>query len=242
MCAMRRTRLSDRAHARLAIAELRARVPELRGRALRPFVRFREMRFPSFPAAIHDGIATSDDYFRYATLGLAVQRLEDEGVPGAMAEVGVWRGQTSVFLHRLAPSRKLYLLDTFRGFPEADLPPGQEDRRSRDTSAAAVRARVGPSPLVALRPRYVPDTLADLEYERFAFVLLYLDLYDPTRASLEFFYPRLEPHGYLVMHDYNNSESNWACKRAFDDFLTDRPEAIIELGDVWGSALIRRLG
>ena len=44
------------------------------------------------------------------------------------------------------------------------------------------------------------------------------------------------------MHDYNNSESDWACKRAFDDFLRDRPERLVELGDVWGSALIRRVG
>ena len=223
------------------VDELRARVPEIRGRALRRLVRFREMRFPTFPAEIHEQIATSDDYFRYATLGLAIQRLEDENVPGAMAEVGVWRGQTSVFLHRMAPQRRLYLLDTFAGFPQADLPPGHVDRRFRDTSEQAVHARVGGSPLVELRPGYVPDTLAGLEDERFAFVLLDLDLYDPTRASLEFFYPRIEPGGYLVMHDYNNSESDWACKRAFDDFLADKPEAIVELGDVWGSALIRRL-
>ena len=42
------------------------------------------------------------------------------------------------------------------------------------------------------------------------------------------------------MHDYNNSESDWACKRAFDAFLEGRRERIVELGDVWGSALIRK--
>lgn len=233
---MWRMRLPDR-----PVDELRARIPDIRGRALRPLVRFREMRFPTFPAEIHERIARSDDYFRYATLGLAIQRIHDEGIGGALAEVGVWRGQTSAFLHALAPDRRLYLFDTFSGFPEADLPPGQDDRRFRDTSVAAVRARVGPSPLVELRPGYVPDTLAGLEEERFAFVLVDLDLYDPSKASLEFFYPRLEPGGYLVMHDYNNAESDWACKRAFDDFLHDRPEAVVELGDVWGTALIRRL-
>jgi hypothetical protein len=44
------------------------------------------------------------------------------------------------------------------------------------------------------------------------------------------------------MHDYNNPESQWACKRAFDEFLADKPERLVELGDVWGSALIRRAG
>jgi Macrocin-O-methyltransferase (TylF) len=173
------------------LEEVRARIPAVRGRILRPLVRFREMRFPTFSAEIHESIAHSDDYFRYATLGLAATRVLDEEVPGAFAEV---------------------------------------------------RRRVGSSPNVVLRPGYVPDTLAGLEDERFAFVLLDLDLLEPTRASLEFFYPRLSPGGYLVMHDYNNPESDWACKRALDDFLEDRPERLVELGDMWGSALIRRVG
>lgn len=214
----------------------------MRGRLLRPLVRFREMRFPTFDSAIHESIAVSDDYFRYATLGLALQRILDERIEGALAEVGVWRGETSAFIHRLVPQRRLYLFDTFAGFPQEDLPPGAEDLRFRDTSAAAVRGRVGASPNVVLMPGHVPDTLQEVAEERFAFVLLDLDLLDPTRASLEFFYPRLSPGGYLIVHDYNNDESQWACKRAFDAFLADKPERLVELGDVWGTALIRRAG
>lgn len=219
---------------------IRARIPAVRGRLLRPLVRFREMRFPTFSAEIHESIAPSDDYFRYATLGLALQRVVDEGIVGAVAEVGVWRGETSAFLHRLVPERRLYMFDTFSGFPTKDLPAGGVDDRFRDTSVEAVRDRVGRSPNVVLKPGYVPDTLIDVAGETFAFVLLDLDLFEPTRASLDFFYPRLSPGGYLIVHDYNNDESDWACKRAFDAFLVDKPERLIELGDLWGSALIRR--
>jgi O-methyltransferase len=224
------------------VAEIRARIPATRGKLLRPLVRFREMRFPSFDPSIHESIASSDDYFRYVTLGLAVQRVLDEAIPGALAEVGVWRGETSSVLHRLAPHRRLFLFDTFAGFPDRDLPPGHKDLRFRDTSAAGVRHRVGPSAQVVLKPGYVPDVLGEVAGERFAFVLLDLDLFDPTRASLEFFYPRLSRGGYLIVHDYNNEESEWACKRALDSFLADKPERLVELGDVWGSALIRRIG
>jgi O-methyltransferase len=222
-------------------SHLRARVPAVRGRLLRPLVRFREMRFPTFSPEIHESIATSDDYFRYATLGLALDRLRTEEIAGALAEVGVWRGETSAFLHRVAPERRLYLFDTFTGFNAQDLPAGSADMRFRDTSAEAVRRRVGPSENVILVRGHVPGTLERAAGERFAMVLLDLDLYEPTRASLEFFYPLLEPGAYLVMHDYNNSESEWACKRAFDAFLEGRPERIVELGDVWGSALIRKV-
>jgi O-methyltransferase len=200
------------------------------------------MRFPTFPPDVHDSIRDANDYFRYATLGLAVQRVLDENIPGALAEVGVWRGETSAFLHRVAPSRRLYLFDTFTGFPSQDLPSGATDTRFRNTSERAVRERVGPSSDVILRKGYVPDTLAGLEDEVFAFVLLDLDLAAPTRASLEFFYPRLSPGGYLIAHDYNSPESDWACKRVLDEFLEGRPERVVELGDIWGSAVVRRAG
>jgi O-methyltransferase len=236
----RTTSLRDRAEA--LDAEVRARIPGIRGKLLRPLVRFREMHFPTFDAGIHDSIATSDDYFRYATLGLALQRVLDEDIAGALAEVGVWRGETSAFLHRLAPERRLYLFDTFEGFPDEDLPAGAVDRRFRDTSVDAVRRRVGPSPNVTLTPGHVPDTLETVSDEQFAFVLLDMDLFEPTRVSLEFFYPRMPAGAYLIVHDYNNPESEWACKRAFDEFLADKPERLVELGDVWGSALIRRAG
>lgn len=222
--------------------EVRARIPGARGRLLRPLVRYREMRFPTFDAGVHRAITVSDDYFRYTTLGLALQRVLDEAIPGAIAEVGVWRGETSSFLHRVAPERPLHLFDTFEGFPDRDLAPGHTDDRFRDTSVAAVAQRVGPSPNVSLHPGYVPDSLQEVAGESFALVLLDLDLLEPTRASLEFFYPRLSPGGYLIMHDYNNPESEWACKRAFDAFLADKPEQLTEWGDVWGSASIRRAG
>lgn len=222
--------------------EVRARIPEVRGKLLRPLVRFREMQFPTFEHSVHETIAISDDYFRYATLGLALQRVLDERIPGALAEVGVWRGVTSAFLHRVAPERRLYLFDTFAGFPASDLPAGVQDRRFRDTSVAAVRRRVGVSPNVIIKPGHVPDVLREVSEERFALALLDLDLFDPTRASLEFFYSRLSAGGYLIVHDYNNDESGWACKRAFDVFLADKPERLVELGDMWGSALIRRAG
>jgi O-methyltransferase len=231
---------SLRSRAQPIADEVRARIPDARGKLLRPLVRFREMRFPTFAAAIHESIACSDDYFRYATLGLALQRVLNEEIPGALAEVGVWRGQTSVFLHALAPDRRLYLFDTFSGFQERDLPPGRVDLRFRDANLDAVRRRVGSSPNVLLRPGNVPEVLQDVVAERFAFVLLDLDLFDPTRSSLEFFYPRMSPGGYLIVHDYNNEESGWACKRALDGFLVGKPERLVELGDVWGSALIRR--
>ena len=199
------------------------------------------MRHPTFGEEHHRAAFGESDYFRYATMGLAVQRVVSDDVGGALAEVGVWRGEVSRFLHRLAPERPIYLFDTFEGFPLPDLEPDRPvDTRFRDTSVDAVARRVGGDANVRIRPGRVPETFAGLEEERFAFVLLDLDLYGPTLASLKFFYPRLSPAGYLVVHDYNNPESNWGCKRALDAFTAEIPERPIELADVWGSVMLRR--
>jgi len=199
------------------------------------------MEFPPFGAGIQRAALSTGDYARYASLALAIRRLEEEGIAGAFAEVGVYRGATSRFLSRCAPGRTLHLFDTFEGFPLADREPENPgDSRFRDTSEEQVRRVLGTAGNVVIHRGRFPETTAGLEGERFAFVLLDLDLYSPTLAGLEFFYPRLTRGGYLFVHDFNTPESNRACQRAVTEFMADRPEKIVELPDVWGSVVMRK--
>jgi O-methyltransferase len=200
------------------------------------------MRYPPFDPAIQASIEKYDDYARLATLSAALSRLDHEGVNGAMAEVGVWRGDTSVLLNRLAPQRELHLFDTFTGFDSRDLSgaDSSDAMRFRDTSADFVRKRLPKDAHVSLYTGRVPATLDGVSNERFAFVLLDLDLYLPTVAALEFFYPRVAPGGFLFLHDYNSPESDWACKRAMDGFIADKPERLVDVCDIFGSVLFRK--
>jgi O-methyltransferase len=195
------------------------------------------MRFPTFGDAATALVNNDADYFRAATMALALRRVETEGVPGGIAEVGVWRGDRSVLLHTVLPERPLHLFDTFEGFPDV---PASQDGRFQDTSIDFVRDRLPADADVQLYPGRVPETLAALGDTRFAFVLLDLDRYDATRASLEFFYERLAPGAFVFVHDYNSPESDCGCHRALDEFLADKPEQIVEIADEWGSALFRR--
>lgn len=206
----------------------------------RRWARQRCMQAPPFDAAAHEAILDYRDYHRYATIAMALSRIESEGIPGALAEAGVYQGYASRFIHRLAPHRRYYLFDTFAGFHEDDLDPGVEDLRFRDTSVEGVLRTIGDTTNVEPRPGRVPETFAGLEAQRFAFVLLDMDLHRPTLSALAFFYPRLSPGAYLMVHDYHNPESNWGCKRAVDEFMVDKPEGVIELADLWGSVVFRR--
>lgn len=199
------------------------------------------MRFPTFDAGIERAAVASLDYVRYASLALAVRTLQRENVGGAFAEVGVYRGDTSRFLQRCAPERRLFLFDTFEGFPVPDREPeNANDSRFQDTSEELVRRALGGSDRVIIRKGRFPETAAGLENERFAFVLLDLDVFAPTQAGLEFFYPRLAPGAYVFVHDYNSPESNAACFRAVEEAMRGKPERVIEIPDVWGSVVFRK--
>jgi O-methyltransferase len=199
------------------------------------------MRFPTFGNEVHEAILLHGDYCRYATIGLALQRVLSDGIPGSLAEVGVYKGNMSKHIRRIIPGRTLYLFDTFQGFPVEGSESHEQDNRFRDTDIETVLNNIGDRTNLVIKKGCVPETLHGLDGETFSFVLLDLDKYHPTLASLEFFYSRLAPGGYLIVHDYNSPESNWGCNRALNDFIIGKPEKILEMADRCGSALFRKM-
>jgi O-methyltransferase len=191
-----------------------------------------QMAFPTYSPALD--LFSSADPVRFGTLALAIERLKTDSIPGAMAEIGVWRGATSKFLHTSAPDRKLYLFDTFQGFSNGDW-------RFKDTSVEAVSKFLGNPTNVEFRVGLFPATAAGLEDERFSFVMFDADAFEPTVSALEFFYPRLHPGGYFFLHDFNNAEYDWAVRRATTNFLRGKPEKIIEIPDRRGTAFFRKV-
>ncbi len=195
---------------------------------------------PYYTAARRRAIVQSGDPVRYGTVDLALERLAKDRVPGSIAECGVYRGELSRFIHERAPERRLFLFDTFRGFDPRDSNAAR-DHRFRDTSRERVLEHLGDARNVVIREGYFPETAAGLEDERFAFVMIDFDKYEPTLAALDFFYPRTSPGGFVFVHDYSSPESDWACSRALDRFLADRPERPVLIPDGWGSALFRKV-
>lgn len=184
-------------------------------------------------------IVTTGDPIRFGTIYLSLEQISKNQIPGSLAECGVYKGRLSKFLHENLPDRRLYLFDTFQGFDSRDSNVGK-DNRFKNTSEESVLNNIGDSKNVVIRKGYFPDTATGLEKERFAFVMIDFDKYDPTYAALEFFYPRMNKDGFIFVHDYSSSESDWACSRALNTFLADKPEKLILLPDAWGTALFRK--
>jgi O-methyltransferase len=162
------------------------------------------------------------------------------GVDGALAELGVWRGQSARVLKGMAPGRMLYLFDTFSGFPADQIPVG-DSRRDRnlfaDTSLEAVKSFVGTDEVVYV-PGIFPDTAKQVPADlRFCFVHIDCDLGAPAQSGLEFFYPRVNKGGLIVMHDYGND--SWpGVAQAVDTFFADKPEGVVLIPDKAGTAVV----
>jgi macrocin-O-methyltransferase TylF-like protien len=192
----------------------------------------------------HGGVKGNDvDLIRMAFLAVNIASLEENEVPGAFAEIGVWRGNSAKVIHQLAPRRRLYLFDTFCGFDHRD---AQVDLASgvmvhfRDTSMDEVRAFLGDSESLHFVPGRFPDTAAAVPPdEQFAFVHLDCDLQQPTKAALDFFYPRMSAGGLIVVHDYGSGR--WpGVTHAVDHFLADKLEGLVRIPDMSGTAVLVR--
>lgn len=175
---------------------------------------------------------------RLAQIRLLAEQLERDGVPGAVAELGVYRGETAAELNRLFPRRPLYLFDTFQGFDPADL--AEEEAAPRrdfsNTSLAEVKKSL-PHPEQALFfvGRF-PGTMP-AELPRFALVCLDFDLFRPTYEALIRFLPRLAPGGFLLLHDYTSTQFPGVA-RAVRLARRQLPLRVLPLCDLHGSALL----
>lgn len=167
----------------------------------------------------------------------------DCGVPGDLAECGVWRGGSVMLmaltlLSRGCDDRTIWLYDTFDGMT----PPGREDVQEMSGRGAAEilgeRERTEDDPFWGVAPRGVVEanlrrtgypahrfrlvegdvlkTLPAEAPERLAVLRLDTDWYVSTRHELEHLYPRLSPGGVLIVDDYGY----WrGARKATDEFF-----------------------
>lgn len=186
------------------------------------------------------------DIPRLWALILNLKQILAHGIEGDFAELGVWKGNTaSVLAHYAAQyGRRVFLFDTFEGFDRKDLV-GQDashnDQMFNDTSIGLVKEVIGENARVCdfIAGRF-PDSIPEpCRQKTFAAVSLDCDLYEPMKAGLDFFYPRLAHGGMLFLHDYGSGHWPGATK-AIDEFCTETGEFAILIPDKSGSAFVRK--
>ncbi len=175
---------------------------------------------------------------RHRFHGLVQQLDATAGVAGDVVECGCFRGLSSYLLcsalRRERPHFNgggYHVFDSFQGLSE----PAAEDRVPADAAdrerleemtkagrfaapAEVIKDVLTDFPGVAYYPGWIPQSFAGLPERRYRFVHVDVDLYEPTRGALEYFYPRLSPGGRIVSDDYN-----WpGCRKAIEEFCASR--------------------
>lgn len=171
---------------------------------------------------------------RFLLLVRELERTLD--LQGLVVECGCFRGLSSFLLCSRLKARDTALdgagyriFDSFQGlsepqpedrFPSADASaPHADDVQSGRFSATLdeVKRALAAFPGVVYFPGWIPDAFPrdDAHYR---FVHIDVDLYQPTSASLEYFWPRLVAGARMVCDDYN-----WpGARRAVDEFCAAR--------------------
>lgn len=152
------------------------------------------------------------DNVRYNTLKLINKEIADLDLKGAVAEVGVFRGNFSASINTCFPDKTLYLFDTFEGFRSEE---AEQERKNdnctekfieifKDTSVDKVLGKMPYVEKIIVKKGLFPESLQGLE-ETFSFVSIDVDFKQSIYDCLDYFYPRLESGGYIFVHDYNSS-------------------------------------
>ena len=185
------------------------------------------------------GLTVTDEecYTVYSSV-LATRHLE-----GAIAEVGVYKGNTAKIICEVKEKKPLFLFDTFSGMPNSKISVKDdwELNTHRDTSLESVQEYLISYSDVLFVPGEFPESVAGSKHRRyiedqvFSFVNIDVDLYQSTLDCLNFFYPRLVSGGRLVSHNYNIKRSPGGntpgVKEAFFEFFDGQEEKIIEIAE-----------
>lgn len=193
------------------------------------------LRDVDFRAAYHRFEPRSTRRMERAWTAMQYARLTAR-LPGDTAECGVFQGLTSFLVCRETAGRGKphHVFDSFEGISK----PGELDGRhwhEGDLAApeAEVRGNLKDFDFVEYHAGWIPARFPDVDGRQFSLVHVDVDLYDPTKASLDFFWPRMVSGGVVLMDDYGYATCPGA-RRAADELAAREGLVILELASGQG--------
>ncbi len=176
------------------------------------------------------------------------------GLIGNVAECGVYRGETAMFLNKYWPDRMLYLCDTFEGFAEKDIVnesnkysafrngPHKCNPFKNETPEQLienVKTRMLYPDKIKIYQGYFPECARDIA-DKFCFVNLDMDLYQPQLEGLRFFWNKMEMGGVILLHDYFHPDLP-GVKSAVADFENELGCSLpkLPIGDQCSIAVVK---
>jgi len=176
----------------------------------------------------------------------------DHSIEGSVAEVGVFQGDFAKEINKAFYDRRLYLFDTFEGFDERDIIIEKDinpfmdfvnDHYHMKKQNSSININIVLNKLLfpencVVKQGYFPNSFdKDIYNEKFVFVSLDPDLYQPIKEGLEIFYPLMQKNGVILVHNYFDI---WlGARKAVDEFIRKYKTIALPIGDYYSIALIK---
>lgn len=169
----------------------------------------------------------------YTMFQIVNSQNKDLILTGNVAECGCWQGQSAhgiaSILKKLNFTNRFIIFDSFQGLSDLGtedqhelikMTPEQEIQQKNSFAASLdlVKNNLREFDFIDYYEGWVPSRFAEVANNKFSFVNIDVDLYQPIKDCLEFFYPRMLKGGCIFLDDYGMSQFPGA-KTSVDEFL-----------------------
>lgn len=154
-------------------------------------------------------------------------------IPGDTAECGVFKGCGSYIILqsniKSTFSRVHHIFDSFEGLSKPSIKDGNYwTENELSVGENFVIRNLAEFSDFKLYKGWIPNRFQDIKSYGFSFVHVDVDLYEPTKESVNFFYDKINIGGIFVCDDYGFLTCPGATA-AIDEFLFSRPEKMVSL-------------
>lgn len=173
---------------------------------------------------------------RFYSLQQMAAYIMNKGILGDFAECGCWKGHSAYIISKILYennfSRSFHIFDAFEGglSDKTEEDENEHNKRSKEavlkqklffaSTEDELRNTIKEFDFIKIYNGWIPERFSEVEQNKFAFIHIDVDLYQPTLDSLEFFFPKLQSGGVIVVDDYGYTEFPGA-KKAVDKFLKE---------------------
>ncbi|KYK30457.1 MAG: methyltransferase [Thermoplasmatales archaeon SG8-52-3] len=137
---------------------------------------------------------------------------ETTKIPGALIEIGVWRGGSGALIRKKADlcgiSDKLYLCDTFEGIVKTDLEKdpyfknGSLNNTSEKIVNDLINKKLKLKNVEILKGIFPDETKQFVKDDKFRFCHIDVDVYNSARDIVDWIWKRMSKGGIIVYDDY----------------------------------------
>ena len=166
-------------------------------------------------------------------------------------ECGCWQGHSSHIISQLISEYKkeinLHIFDSFEGMSKISKEDKvfidkKEERKINNIwsgNESFVKNEVLKDfNLCKIYKGWIPSNFKEVDSKKFSFVYIDVVLYEPTLATIEFFFPRLVKGGIIYCESYNSSSFRGATN-AWDKYFKDKNCTFFFQNPVKGCFLIK---